>query len=174
MIQNYSNLTLDNFTVDNSKSVTKVEDSKNQVYGQYAVSNNFGSLTLKNNSNLIAREGFTSFDLWYGMGSNYSNGVNVRLDDSFSGIIDGKIEYGCKSTLSNANWRDLTRLEINSGTFRNFKIVETSSDSLNGANIIIKGGNFSLQKEYNFPTQFIPTTHKLNPNGNNNFSVVTK
>lgn len=81
MIQNYSDLTLDN---------VKITGGNNCLY---VVSNNYGSATFKNGTELHAAEGRIAFDAYYGMSSVYDDGVTVTIEDD-SVVIDGPIEYG--------------------------------------------------------------------------------
>ncbi len=167
MLQNYCDLTLQDFTVDNSKSESFVdENNKNQVYGQYAVSNNFGSLTVKGNSNIIARENFVAFDLWFGLKDKYKTGVNVNIDPTFTGSVYGKIEYGCSNTRGVENWRELTNLEINAGNFYDFSLASSSTNALEGASISIKGGKFVLAENTTFDQSFVPSGCSARQDGN--------
>ena len=83
VIQNYSNLTLDN---------TVVEDAG---YDTYVLSNNFGEVHLKNGTQLLAKNGHVAFDLWYGMAKDgsYDDGVTVFIDTP-DVVIEGPIEFG--------------------------------------------------------------------------------
>ena len=80
MLQNYSNLILDNVVV-NAGEVT-----------QYVASNNFGSLTMKNNTTLNA-ENCVAFDVYYHLSSAYTDGVSVKIEDP-TVVINGLVEYG--------------------------------------------------------------------------------
>ena len=81
VIQNYSNLTLDNVTIE-GKCVNK-----------YLLSNNYGNIILKNNTKILAELGMIAFDLYYGMSSVYDSGVTVTIADN-TVVIQGLIEYG--------------------------------------------------------------------------------
>lgn len=83
LIQNYSNLTLDNVKLIGSPNNT------------YVLSNNYGNIILKNGTEIRATEGNVAFDLYYGMNKQgaYDNGVTVTIEDP-SVIIEGPIEYG--------------------------------------------------------------------------------
>ncbi len=137
MLQNYSYLTLDNFTVDVSMSA--------DGYGLYAVSNNFGSLTVKNGSNIYAKEGEVAFDLWYGMYDVYADGVHIVIEED-AGVISGPIEYGASSRITETGWEEKTLLEIKGGTFQNFS-VSITTDVITTANIVITGGLFDATPE---------------------------
>ena len=80
VIQNYSDLTLDDVVVNAGEAT------------QYVASNNFGSLTMKNNTILNA-ENCVAFDVYYYLSSAYAEGVSVKIEDQ-SVVINGVVEYG--------------------------------------------------------------------------------
>lgn len=147
LFQNYCNLTLEDVTVD-------CRDSK---VCQYALSNNFGSLTLKGNTNVYAKSGYVAFDLWYGLSSTYYEGVNVTFDNDFTGTVSGKIEYGATTAGSSQDgWKNKTKLAINSpnGHFDITFVDSNPNDNLalKDANIVITGGYFTSD-----PTAYLAT-----------------
>lgn len=81
VIQNYSNLVLDNVTIEGSEM------------NQYLLSNNFGNIVLKNGTKINASGKSVAFDLYYGMAEVYDAGVTVTIEDN-SVVINGPIEYG--------------------------------------------------------------------------------
>lgn len=83
VIQNYSNLTLDNVVV---------QDSGTDLY---ALSNNFGEIHLKNGTQINATGNHVAFDLWYGLNpqGEYDDGVTVYIDTP-DVVINGPIEFG--------------------------------------------------------------------------------
>lgn len=83
LIQNYSNLTLDNVVVQDAGCDT------------YALSNNFGEIHLKNGTQINATGSHVAFDLWYGMArdGSYDDGVTVYIDTP-DVVINGPIEFG--------------------------------------------------------------------------------
>ena len=86
-LQNYSNLTLDNVTVNCDPTIT------------YALSNNYGNIVLKNGTTLNPTEGNVAFDLWYGMSQVYDDGINITIADN-TVKINGPVEYGKASRAS--------------------------------------------------------------------------
>ena len=82
VIQNYSNLTLDNITIIGSEKNT------------YLLSNNCGNIILRNGTTLRVAPGSNTiaFDLYYGMLPEYDCGVTVTIEDD-TVVIDGPIEY---------------------------------------------------------------------------------
>ncbi len=134
ILQNYADTTLDNVTLDAS-------DTSGVTY---TASNNFGSLTVKGDSNILASEGNVAFDIWYGMASVYYGGISVTFGEDFTGKVNGKIEYGCSSSgggCSETNWQKKAKLSIANGTFET-SFAEGSTGALDGANIVISGGTF--------------------------------
>ncbi|MCR5786242.1 MAG: hypothetical protein K6G28_00880 [Acholeplasmatales bacterium] len=105
-LQNYSDLTLDNVVVDASLNANC----------SYAVSNNFGSLTLKE-STIKAAEGQKAFDLWYGMSQVYDDGVTVYVDSKSK--IYGDIEYGASSRVTDTSFTEKTILTVQKGALQN-------------------------------------------------------
>ena len=93
LIQNYGDVKLENAVVDNSTNTF------HNAATTYAVSNNFGSLTIDKTSKIIGREGGQAFDMWYGMNAEYQDGIMVTFPkDLPNENIVGAIEYGRSST----------------------------------------------------------------------------
>ena len=157
LFQNYCNLTLEDVTVD-------CRDSK---VCQYALSNNFGSLTLKGNTNVYAKSGYVAFDLWYGLSSTYYEGVNVTFDNDFTGTVSGKIEYGATTAGSSQDgWENKTKLAINSpnGHFDITFVDSNPNDNLalKDANIVITGGYFTSDPTSYLATGYVAGSSDLN------------
>lgn len=87
VIQNYSNLTLDNTIVQDGGTDT------------YALSNNFGEIHLKNGTQINATGSHVAFDVWYGMAAAYDDGVSVYIDTP-DVVINGPIEFGHPKRIS--------------------------------------------------------------------------
>lgn len=134
-IQNYADLTLENVILDFSQNPGV----------QYVVSNNFGSLTVKGNTQIIAAEGQCAFDLWFGLNSQglYDDGVNVTFDDDFTGRVVGRVEYGAQNATRVPEWKDRTKLTIKAGTFDGPIVKSSNNFNLEDANIEITGGTFT-------------------------------
>lgn len=136
LFQNYCALTLEDMEVNVQKANC-----------DYVMSNNFGSLTVRGNSKIIAADGKNAFDLWYGMHPEYYDGVNVTFEN-FTGTVVGNIEYGAKTTGATANpdWTNKTSLSIDGGTFTGQLKKGNANDDLNldEANISITGGSFAF------------------------------
>lgn len=136
IFQNYADTTFENVTLDAS-------DNSNITY---VASNNFGSLTVKGNSQILASAGRVAFDLWYGMSAVYDDGVTVTFGSDFAGRVEGNVEYGRASRVTDENWRDKAQLNIANGTF-DITLMDGSAGALEGANINISGGKFTALDE---------------------------
>lgn len=88
VIQNYSNLTLDNMVVQDDGTDT------------YVLSNNFGEVHLTNGTQINAVGNHVAFDLWYGMAATYDDGVTVYIDTP-DVVINGPIEFGHAGRIKN-------------------------------------------------------------------------
>lgn len=121
MIQNYSDLTLENMTFY----------SKNQVGGEdYALSFNNGNIVFKGNTSVITTSpDVIAFDVC--KFSNYPS-VSVTFDDNYTGDITGTIVYDSTDV-------DTHKISINgNGNFANIKL----SDYTTVSNVSISGGTF--------------------------------
>lgn len=105
LIQKYCDLELIDMTIDVRGSNV-----------QYAVSNNNGTTTFKGETNVYAREDWFAFDVcaW----SSYGD-VAVVFDESFTGSVEGKVEYSYYGSVP-AGWEDklqITFAEGNQGLY---------------------------------------------------------
>lgn len=139
LLQNYSDLTLENVTVD----------CRGASQCQYAMSNNYGDVVVTGNTNIYAAEGQVAFDLWYGMSSTYYDGVTVKFDENMTGTVEGKVEYGASS--NQEGWMEKTNLEIENGNFIiSFASTGSHISDISKANIDVSGGNFSRPVDENY------------------------
>lgn len=117
MIQNYSDLVLEDMEIDCSDNSAI----------SYVVSNNFGSCTIKN-CVITPADGKVAVDCWFGLSQVYDEGVHVIIEDS---VINGTIEYGAQrqalSRSGNEEWWKKAVLEINNS--RIGQIVNSGADS---------------------------------------------
>jgi hypothetical protein len=133
IFQNYADTTFENVTLD----------ARDNPEVTYVASNNFGSLNVRGDSNILAADGNVAFDLWYGMSSVYNDGITVNFGDDFAGSVKGKVEYGHASRIDeDSDWRSRAELNIENGDF-DIEFRDGSVNALNGANINISGGTFS-------------------------------
>ena len=128
LIQNYSNLTLENVMLDGSKMGA----------GSYSLSNNNGTVNLIGSTSIKAARGNVAFDVC--CFSSYPQ-VNVKVDTT--GSIDGKVELSKSGSRQD---EDRCSLEIVNGTFTE------SIEKIGKVNIpvVISGGSFTkpFAKEY--------------------------
>ena len=93
LIQNYSNLTLDNVFVDGKNLATDVYSGS-----AYALSNNNSNTVLKGETNIDAPEGHVAFDVCNF--SSYTTDAVVTFDSDYTGTINGDVEM---TYVNNAN-----------------------------------------------------------------------
>ena len=83
LVQNYSNLTLQDFTFD----------AHDAAQVGYALSNNNGDVLITGETNILAADGKCAFDAYYWPRNGYTDGVRVVIDENATGLIKGKIEF---------------------------------------------------------------------------------
>ena len=108
LIQNYSDLTLENMTLDGSNLPGS---------NRYVLSNNCGDTVLKGNTNIIAKEGDVAFDCFYWPNGGYSEGVTVTLGEDFTGKIYGAIEKTHDNSVTDEEAASNQSISISGGTF---------------------------------------------------------
>ena len=147
LIQNYSNLTIENCTL----SMENANDPSGNSKGtSYVISSNCGNVTIKGNTNIIARAGDYALDVMHWEIASYQEaGTHVVFDETMTGTVDGKIDVYC---------------------YRGGKVVKPVDDG--GATLVIKGGTFknsglSLDE---FKT-FVPAGYNVTTNSDGSFTV---
>ncbi len=111
MIQNYADLTLENVNID---GVT----NGNRMANGYAVSSNYGSVTIKGNTNITVPAGAVALDIMDWTNSDYlDQGSVCIIDESMTGTIDGIINVYQWPDMPEANTK--AELIIKGGTFKN-------------------------------------------------------
>lgn len=128
LIQNYSNLTLENVTLEGQQLAAGANS--------YVLSNNNGSVQLTGSTSITAPDGGVAFDMYYWPSNGYTDGVQVTVNTT--GTITGKIEY-TRDTTTN----DQTAAEKNVLTIVNVKHEGAFNVPVSGANITVSGGTFS-------------------------------
>ena len=142
LIQNYSNLTIDNTTLDMTEA--------NHPNAKYVLSTNCGKIVIKGNSNLYAKAGTYALDVMHWENATYkAEGTSVLFDETMTGVVDGKIDVYC---------------------YRNGKIVKPVDDG--GALLVIKGGTFKNSglslDEFK---AFVPAGYKVTTNSDGSYTV---
>ena len=128
LIQNYSDLTLDNVRLDGTNSNCS-----------YMLSNNNGDVLIKD-STINAPANSFAFDVCWGPNSGYPDGTQVTVEGNSK--INGKVEIGV--------WGDLTgqpdsksTLHITGGEFNGEIVVNDAlKDQAKEGNVSISGGTF--------------------------------
>ena len=147
LIQNYSNLTIDNCTLDMRKANDPSGNSKGT---SYALSSNCGNISIKGNTSIYARSGNYALDVMHWENASYKDeGTHVVFEDSMTGIVDGKIDVYC---------------------YRGSSIVKPVDDG--GATLVIKGGTFKnsgLTLEQ-FKA-FVPAGYTVTTNADGSYTV---
>lgn len=88
LIQNYSNLTLDNVVLQGTSNV------------RYVLSNNYGNIVLKNGTELNATDGNYAFDVYY-WAPAYKDGVTLTIADDTVKVV-GKVGYASSDNTEDA------------------------------------------------------------------------
>ena len=150
LIQNYSDLTLDNMVLNSSLNADI----------SYTVSNNNGSLNIDNGTVIYATEGNYAFDAYYWPSGGYPDGIAVKLVD---GTINGDIQYSSDSE-GLSDFIDKLVIEITGGTVNGSIEVASNIDE---PNISISGGTFTEDVSDYLTDGFI-----LQDNGDGTFGAI--
>ena len=125
VIQNFSNLTLDNVVV------------KGRGLNKCVLSNNYGNVVLKNDTRIIAQEGMVAFDLFYGVASVYDAGVTLTIEDE-TVIIEGIVEYAKSDRATEEDFVKNCRLTTPYGYKLNIPAGYEWMDNKDGTQTLIK------------------------------------
>lgn len=154
LIQNYSNLTLEDMVLDGSNLAGT---------GPYTLSLNNGTVNITGNTSILAKEDSVAFDVYY-WPSSYPKGVQVTVNTT--GTISGSIELGLskdatssgaaknnKLIIQNINHEgrikndlgnyDTDVVTISGGTFSESPVRYT------GDTVILSGGDYYVGKQAN-------------------------
>ena len=149
LIQNYSNLTIENCTLDMREANDTAGNSKGT---SYALSTNCGKVVIKGDTNIYARKNTEyALDVMHWENTGYEDeGTSVTFDETMTGIVNGKIDVYC---------------------YRNgVGVVKPVNDG--GAVLTIMGGTFAnsgLTLEQ-FKA-FVPTGYTVTTNTDGSFTV---
>ena len=147
LIQNYSNLTVENCTLDMREANDTAGNSKGT---SYALSTNCGKVVIKGKTDIYSRSGEYALDVMHWENASYKEeGTSVVFEDSMTGTVDGKIDVYC---------------------YRGSAVVKPVDDG--GATLVIKGGTFrnsglSLDEF----KAFVPTGYTVTTNADGSFTV---
>ncbi len=147
LIQNYSNLTIDNCTLDMREANDTAGNSKGT---SYALSTNCGKVVIKGKTNIYSRSGEYALDVMHWENASYKEeGTSVVFEDSMTGTVDGKIDVYC---------------------YRSSAVVKPVVDG--GATLVIKGGTFKNSglslDEFK---AFVPAGYNVTTNADGSFTV---
>jgi len=133
LVQNYANLTIDHMKLDGSAL---------NAAKPYTLSNNCGNVVIKD-SELIAKAGGYSFDVYYWPTFGYTEGVTVSVERN--SVITGDIEYDSDgSEDGKANVAEKAKLNIKGGSFSG-KFVTSGLNDDGKTGISISGGSFAIK-----------------------------
>ena len=147
LIQNYSNLTIEDCTLDMRDAN---DGAGNSAGTTYALSTNCGKVVIKGNTNIFARtDNEYALDVMHWENTGYeAEGTSVTFDETMTGIVDGKIAVYC--------YRNGSEIAVDDG----------------GATLTIMGGTFKnsgLTLEQ-FKA-FVPTGYTVTTNTDGSFTV---
>ena len=112
LVQNYSDLTLEDVTLDGTSSSNC----------GYIISSNCGDVVIKGDTDIIAPAGKIALDVMHWEGTGYEDeGTSITFDETMTGTVDGKIEVYCQrgdQTVKPVTDGGAT-LTIKGGTFMN-------------------------------------------------------
>ena len=144
-IQNYTDLTLDNVTIDGTDLSNYQNINGTQTfdpdYENIVISNCNGSMTVTGGADILAAEGDAAFAVYAYTNNGYTDGPTVVIE-SDAGTIQGTIQFtgdaGCEEKLETK-----PSLSIEGGNFVNFllQIGEAVADFAKD-HIKISGGTF--------------------------------
>ncbi len=147
LIQNYSNLTVENCTLDMREANDTAGNSKGT---SYVLSTNCGKVVIKGNTNIYARSGEYALDVMHWENTPYKEeGTSITFDETMTGTVDGKIDVYC---------------------YRSGAVVKPVDDG--GAVLTIKGGTFknSGLTLDEFKT-FVPAGYTVTTNADGSYTV---
>lgn len=153
LIQNYSNLTLENITLDGSNLNIPAS-------GAYTLSNNNGDVVIGNGTEVIAKDGGFAFDVCY-----YATYPSVHVTVEAGATINGAVEMSMSSGRG-ATVEENCELTIEGGEFTNFSISHSNIPEAS-VNSNISGGTFDAE----VPAVYFAEGAAPVDNGNGTWSV---
>ncbi len=128
LIQNYSDLKLNNLTLD-AKDSNSID---------YVMSNNCGNVQIIGNSSIYAPDGNVAFDVcWWP--SSYPEGAQVTVDTT--GTIDGTVEIGVYGSVEGTT--SLSTFTVKNGVFTGSLNVAPELGESSKKNVSVEGGLFT-------------------------------
>jgi len=116
LIKNYSDLTLDCFTIEGYRS----DDSLSAVS---SLSCNYGTTLVTGNTMITGNSVYNSnaLEVCYLLADEYKNGVSVHFDNSFSGKVSGAVYFNLESDNDTSDYSH--ELVIESGDFSEAQFI---------------------------------------------------
>lgn len=110
LVQNYSNLVLDNVILNGSEECL------------YLCSNNFGNVVFKNGTTFNVVGNNIAFDVYYGMQAVYDDGVHVTIaDDTVK--VNGPVEYSKANRASEEAFEENASLTVPADMELDFNLI---------------------------------------------------
>ena len=129
LIQNYSDLELNNLTLD-AKDSNSID---------YVMSNNCGNVQIIGNSSIYAPAGEKAFDVCWAPNKGYPEGAQVTVDTT--GTIDGIVEIGVWGSVEGTDSK--STFTAKNGVFTgNLNVAPALSES-SKKNVSVEGGLFT-------------------------------
>jgi len=129
LIQNYSDLKLNNLTLD-AKDSNSID---------YVMSNNCGNVQIIGNSSIYAPAGEKAFDVCWAPNKGYPEGAQVTVDTT--GTIDGIVEIGVWGSVEGTDSK--STFTAKNGVFTgNLNVAPALSES-SKKNVSVEGGIFT-------------------------------
>lgn len=137
IIQNYSNLTLDNMVLDATKGKNGVD---------YVVSNNYGNTVIGSGTVITAKPEKAAFDVYNWPEGGY-NSVSVTV--KAGAVVNGNVEYAADGTsVGNGSYAENAKLNFEGGTLNGE--IKPAANVAEKAGITVSGGAFTTD-----PTAFV-------------------
>ena len=129
LIQNYSDLKLNNLTLD-AKDSNSID---------YVMSNNCGKVQIIGNSSIFAPDGSVAFDVCWAPNKGYPEGAQVTVDTT--GTIDGIVEIGVWGSVEGTT--SLSTFTAKNGVFTGSLNVAPDLSESSKENVSVEGGIFT-------------------------------
>lgn len=141
LIQNYSNLTLEDMVLDGSNLAGT---------GPYTLSLNNGNVNITGNTSILAKDGGVAFDVCY-WPTSYKDGVQVTVNTT--GTISGPIELGLYNTNDSAGAAQTNELIIQNINHEGIISNKLGNGDYDKGIVTISGGTFAYA-----PTRYTGNT----------------
>lgn len=147
LIQNYSDLVLQDIVLDATKS---------SIITRYALSCNHGTILITGKTSIINSKSFFAIDVCYWFSDHYKDGVSVIFDEGFSGHVSGKIcvsnESGFDENLEYTHVLSLENGDFSKATFvisgvGRKSLLNIKSTGIEASSISISSAGFGVVED---------------------------